>query len=190
MSSEWTAVVKATDHFKDLPISEEERHSAYFLFNQAYNNNSITVDMLDTRQRRLIETNALISNLLRRNFNITVELLGKMFKKHHATILHYTKLHDQVLMADNKYFQLYRKLDEEVKLTKKQNMYLTVLNFETGRVFQYQFQHMSRVDKEDVDSEQWEEFIIDEGHRLDSCQWMVHEQGQVIRDVKHHKDLG
>ena len=145
--------------------------------------------MIGTRQRRIIETNALVSNLLRRNLNYTVQMVGKMFNKHHSTIIHYTKLHDEVLMANNKYIKLYNRLEEEVKLTKKKNMYLTVLNFEDGRIYQYQFQHMSKVDKANVDSEQWEEFITDEGHNLSSCEWMVHEKGQVIRDLKHHKDL-
>jgi hypothetical protein len=184
------ATIEATRHFYKLPISQAEADDVFNILNEAYQTNGITHDMVGTRQRKITESNALVSNLLRRNLNYTVQLLGKIFNKHHATIIHYTKLHNEVLMADNKYQKLYNKLEEEINLNKKQNMYLTVLNFESGRVFQYQFQHMSRIDKADVDSEQWEEFITDEDHNLSSCQWMVHEQGQVIRDLKHVKDLG
>tara|TARA_R100000458_G_C8239061_1_gene218623 strand:+ start:328 stop:900 length:573 start_codon:yes stop_codon:yes gene_type:complete len=183
------ATIEATKHFKDLPISQGEKDNVFNILNEAYQFNGITLDMVGTRQRKITECNALVSNLLRRNLDYTVQLIGKMFNKHHSTIIHYTKLHNEVLMADNKYHKLYNRLEEEINLNKKKNMYLTVLNFETGRVFQYQFQHMSRVERDNVDSEQWEDFIIDEGHHLDSCQWMVHEQGQVIRDLKHYKDL-
>ena len=176
------ATIEATKHFHKLPISQGEKDNVFNILNEVYQYNGITHDMIGTRQRKITECNALVSNLLRRNLDYTVQLIGKIFKKHHSTIIHYTKLHDEVLMSDNKYYKLYNKLEEEINLNKKQNMYLTVLNFETGRVYQYQFTHMSRLDKQDIDSEQWEDFIDSEGHHLDSCQWMVHEQGQVIRD--------
>ena len=183
------AAIKATKHFNDLPISKAEADNVFNILNEVYQYNGVTHDMVGTRQRRIIECNALVCNLLRLNLDYTVQTLGKIFNKHHATIIHYTKLHNEVLMANNKYLKLYNKLAEEINLNKKQNMYLTVLDYETGRVYQYQFQHMSQVDVSNVDEEQWQDFITSEGHKLSFCQWMVHNKGQVIRDLKHHENL-
>ena len=49
--------------------------------------------------------------------------------------------------------------------------YLTILNFNTGTVHQYEIENSI---------EDFEEFIIDEGFSLDYVQWMVHETSEVI----------
>jgi hypothetical protein len=43
--------------------------------------------------------------------------------------------------------------------------YITVLDFEAGRVFQYEVH---------------EEYLTDKGHNLSNCEWMVHLDPQVI----------
>ena len=52
--------------------------------------------------------------------------------------------------------------------------YITVLDFEVGRVFQY------KIEDWDVDNESCEDFITKNGHRLSNCEWMVHEEPRVI----------
>ena len=46
---------------------------------------------------------------------------------------------------------------------------LTVLDFEDGRVYQYEID----TDKE-LQTEDFEKIIADQGHRLDDCEWMSH----------------
>ena len=59
--------------------------------------------------------------------------------------------------------------------------YITVLDFEAGRVFQYKAKGKGW----DSDSESIEDFLFSVGHRLKDCEWMIHEDGQVItRDAE------
>ena len=51
---------------------------------------------------------------------------------------------------------------------------LTVLDFEDGLVYQY----IIDTDKE-LDAEDFEDIIIDQGHRLDDCEWMSHSDGRI-----------
>ena len=46
---------------------------------------------------------------------------------------------------------------------------LTVLDFEDGLVYQYDIE----TDKE-LQAEDFEKIMIDEGHRLKNCEWMSH----------------
>ena len=52
--------------------------------------------------------------------------------------------------------------------------YITVLDFEIGRVFQYKLEEI------DETAYDYERFISDEGHNLTNCEWMVHENGDII----------
>ena len=62
---------------------------------------------------------------------------------------------------------------------------ITVLDFESGRVHQYE---VMRQDGWNPDSESIEEFLNSVGHNLSNCEWMVHEDGQVItRDAEWTK---
>ena len=51
--------------------------------------------------------------------------------------------------------------------------YITVLDFEAGRVFQYKLKEPHRNEDGVVDHE---EFIRNKGHRLNNCEWMVHSE--------------
>jgi hypothetical protein len=44
--------------------------------------------------------------------------------------------------------------------------YITVLDFETGEVCQY-------------DTESCEEYLIDKGHNLNNCEWMCHKTNTI-----------
>ena len=52
---------------------------------------------------------------------------------------------------------------------------LTVLDFEDGLVYQYHIE----TDNEMMQAEDFEKIMIDQGHRLDDCEWMSHSDGRI-----------
>ena len=48
--------------------------------------------------------------------------------------------------------------------------YITVLDFEVGEVFQY----------EAPENKEYEEYLSGLGHNLTNCEWMVHDNPEVI----------
>ena len=46
---------------------------------------------------------------------------------------------------------------------------LTVLDFEDGLVYQYDIET-----EKELQAEDFEDIMIDQGHRLDDCEWMSH----------------
>ena len=58
--------------------------------------------------------------------------------------------------------------------------YITVLDFEAGRVFQYEFGNVEiHGTKKDI-SEYYEEYLSGFGHNLANCEWMVHKNPEII----------
>ena len=57
----------------------------------------------------------------------------------------------------------------------KESKYITVLDFEVGKVFQYELPE--RKPFEDID---YENYLTNEGHNLKNCEWMVHEDNEII----------
>ena len=56
--------------------------------------------------------------------------------------------------------------------------YITVLDYELGRVFQYEFlEHWE--ENEDSENIEWYLTTI-KGHRLNNCEWMVHDNKEII----------
>ena len=56
---------------------------------------------------------------------------------------------------------------------------ITVLDFEVGKVFQYKISDQ-RLMAWDPSEESCEEFLTHCGHNLQNCEWMVHENCEVI----------
>ena len=56
--------------------------------------------------------------------------------------------------------------------------YITVLDFEVGKVFQYKSEMCD-----------FEEFIANKGHRLNNCQWMVHEDKRIMTNLDVTREL-
>ena len=54
--------------------------------------------------------------------------------------------------------------------------FITVLDFEDGRVYQYEIGENNW----NPDHESMEEFLSDVGHNLSNCEWMCHENPEVI----------
>ena len=55
---------------------------------------------------------------------------------------------------------------------------LTVLDFDDGRVYQYEID----TDK-DLQAEDFENIICDQGHNLSDCEWMSHSDGKVFTET-------
>ena len=51
---------------------------------------------------------------------------------------------------------------------------LTILDFEDGLVYQY----IIDTDKE-LQTEDFEKIMLDQGHRIDDCEWMSHSDGRI-----------
>ena len=63
--------------------------------------------------------------------------------------------------------------------------YITVLDFEDGRIYQYDIGFQVNKLGWNPDSESCEDYLVNKGHNLSNCEWMVHEDGQVItRDAE------
>ena len=58
-------------------------------------------------------------------------------------------------------------------------MYITVLDFEDGLVYQYDIE----TDKEMMETEDFEKIMCDQGHNLNQCHWMSHADGR-IKEIK------
>ena len=61
-------------------------------------------------------------------------------------------------------------------------MYITVLDFTEGRVFQYNINTYDCVNEEYPTSELIEDFLVGEGHRMNDCEWMSHADGEIIEE--------
>ena len=72
-------------------------------------------------------------------------------------------------------------------MKKKNKMYITVLDFEIGRVFQYNIGFQVNKLGWNPDSESCEDYLIDKGHNLGNCEWMIHDTAQVITKSDYRK---
>ena len=60
----------------------------------------------------------------------------------------------------------------------KNNKYITVLDFEVGRIFQYEIGEEPHRNKDGVIDH--EEFLTNHGHRMNNCEWMVHDIKEIV----------
>ena len=59
--------------------------------------------------------------------------------------------------------------------------YITILDFEVGRVYQYNIKsEPGKFNDWNPDSESIEDFLSSVGHRLKNCEWMVHSDPEII----------
>ena len=56
-------------------------------------------------------------------------------------------------------------------------IYITVLEFETAQVFQYEFLCLNNHLHED-----YEHFLTEKGHNLNNIEWMEHRNNEIIKD--------
>ena len=65
-------------------------------------------------------------------------------------------------------------MDKEREIAK----YITVLDFEVGKVFQHEIGEINW----NPDHESMEEFLSGVGHNLSNCEWMCHSDGKIWAD--------
>lgn len=99
-----------TEKVCSLSITEKEKELICNIFIKAYLHVDISYDMLGSRKRVYVETNAIIATVVKEYFNVTLSQVGKMFNKHHATILHYITIYEDTLCMDKKNRELYQSL--------------------------------------------------------------------------------
>ena len=58
--------------------------------------------------------------------------------------------------------------------------YITVLDFEAGKVFQYEISAWGNTNNWNPDSESCEEYLASKGHNLKNINWMVHSDDEII----------
>ena len=63
------------------------------------------------------------------------------------------------------------------------NKYITVLDFEVGRIFQYEINEEPHRNEDGVIDH--EEFLTNYGHNMNNCEWMVHDDNRVIVQTPH-----
>ena len=77
-----------------------------------------------------------------------------------------------------------RKNEEARIILPKGWNYITVLDYEAGRVFQYDISKFGDdymfIDPTTPQNEEIEDLIVDQGHRLSNCDWMVSDDPQII----------
>ena len=56
--------------------------------------------------------------------------------------------------------------------------YITVLDFEVGKVFQYKSPTV--LNELVTQHEDYEHYLSDKGHNLSNCEWMVHDSNEII----------
>ena len=71
-------------------------------------------------------------------------------------------------------------------MKKKTAKYITVLDYETGIVFQYGISDVGTWNW-NPENESCEDFLTNVGHRLKDCEWMVHEVAGVIKNELYFK---
>ena len=59
--------------------------------------------------------------------------------------------------------------------------YITVLDFEAGRVFQYEVTEQDEFHAEDY----YEICITQKGHKLSNCEWMIHDDNRIVVQTPH-----
>lgn len=69
------------------------------------------LDVLNpTRKREYVDARAIASALLSRNLNMTLNQIGKVFNKNHATVLHSLKLFDNLYETDARFKEKFHKI--------------------------------------------------------------------------------
>jgi len=68
-----------------------------------------------------------------------------------------------------------RKNEEARMILPKGWNYITILDFEIGKVFQYKLP-----EKQPFEDIGYENYLTNKGHNLTNCEWMVHDSNEVI----------
>lgn len=79
----------------------------------AYSKFSIQTKDINTRRRKLIDVNTVIAMVVCEQFrNLPLRVVGNIFRKNHATILHYKSNYENILCNIADYMLLHRELTD------------------------------------------------------------------------------
>jgi hypothetical protein len=108
----------ATKNLDNINIKPEDRVIIAELIKTAYINQGIEYDWIGTRKRSIVEANAVLTAVLLENFRISLMNVGKIFGKHHSTVLHYRSLYEEQLCMYNDLVELHAELSTMCFATK------------------------------------------------------------------------
>lgn len=111
-SHPWTPSLR---RIHSLNINDKQKEILADLVIKAYLYNNIGYEMVETRKRIMVETHCVLATVIKDYFNVPLVTIGKVINKHHATVLHYNKLYDEVLCIQENAVELYNKLSDYAK---------------------------------------------------------------------------
>ena len=88
------------------------------IIKEAYIYNNISPDIIGTRKRKLVDTNAVIAKLLRQYFKLSYADIGHIFNKNHATVIHYISHYENCLCLETQWKSFHDHLTEVIHQAK------------------------------------------------------------------------
>lgn len=105
------------DNAIEKNIDKNKHSTIKSLFRTAYKDFSITNKHLGTRRREFIEVNATLAFVIREQYrSLSLQSIGNLFGKNHATIIHYIEVYENILCGLAQYRKLHEKLTAMVML--------------------------------------------------------------------------
>ena len=105
------------------------------IIKEAYIYNNISPDIIGTRKRKLVDTNAVIAKLLRQYFKLSYADIGHIFNKNHATVIHYISHYENCLCLETQWKSFHDHLTEVIHQSKYDSFdvdryYVNSLNYQ------------------------------------------------------------
>jgi len=114
----WFYCIKNLDK---MQLKKKDKELLSIIIKKGYIYNNVSIEMLNTRRRPLVETNAVICKVIHQYFRLGYADIGSIFNKHHATIIHYINSYEDVLCLDKKIKAFYNYLVEIINQYKYGN---------------------------------------------------------------------
>ena len=116
MKNNMNLITKSIEcNLKNTKLSIDESEAVLSLFKHAYEFNNISMNYIGTRRRTYVETNMAIASVIRKNFILPLSDIGEIFNKHHATIVHYIKMNEDLIKQDPRHLELFEDLTHQAK---------------------------------------------------------------------------
>jgi len=104
----WTAI---TNRVNGVRVTDLNKRIIKKMIKVAYQQTGIEVKDLGTRKRRFVDTNTVLVVTILEGFrDVKLAALGKVFDKHHATIMHYKESYYNAVCLDKEFSRLYKDL--------------------------------------------------------------------------------
>lgn len=110
-SNTWATV---SQRVHSMNILNSNKEIIINLFKKAYENNNIELKHVGTRKRKFVETQVVVVAVVYEYFKLTLNQIGFIIGKHHATTLHYINLYEDILCSEKKNRELYEMLSSYV----------------------------------------------------------------------------